>query len=409
MDIFLARQPIFDRDLQVQAYELLYRSDQDSEKSVFQDGDRATSQVIAQSMFVTNFEKLVANKRAFIHFTDALILQEIPLLFDKGRMVIEFSALHPVGPELIDAIKHLKSLGYTIALDDAGSNGSYDNLTPYADILKVDFKQANIADRKGITNYFKGTKAKLLAKKVETREDFKEALSLGYSLFQGYFFAKPDTVKSKDIQPLSTTYLRLLKGLSQLEPSYDQLSMVVESDVAMSFKLLKLINSPAFYRRSRIQSINQALVLLGLNEFRKWVMLLMLQDVGQDKPDELLKTVLIRGRLMELIAKTYHLQAIGPECFLTGLLSLIDVMTDRDLAVVVGELSLSEKMSKALLAKEDLLGNVLGLVISYEQTDHEAMNTYCQNLKIDALELPLLYFESMEWVDMLLADDGTTH
>ena len=409
MDIFLARQPIFDRDLQVQAYELLYRSDQESQKSVFKDGSRATSQVIAQSVLVTNFEKLVSHKKAFIHFTSDLIAGEIPMLFDKDKIVIEYDALQEVSEELLEAIKKLKGLGYSLAIDNLASESASLALLPFADIIKVDFIHLESSQRKSVTDRLKSTKAKLLAGKVETREDFKAALSLGYTLFQGYFFAKPDTIKSKDIQPLSTTYLRLLKALGEKDPSFDTLAQIIESDVAMSYKILKLINSPAFYRRSRIQSINQALVLVGLKELKKWVMLLMLQDVGQDKPDELLKTVLIRGRMMELIAKSNHLTELVTECFLTGLLSLIDVMTDRELSLVVGELSLSEAMTKALLCNEDNLGKVLGLVVSYEQTKHEEMNGFCESLKVDSLELPLLYFEAMEWVDLLLTTEGTTH
>lgn len=409
MDIFLARQPIFDRDLQVLAYELLYRSDAKAIKSEFQDGNRATSQVIAQSVLVTNFERLVSNKRAFIHFTPELILEEIPLLFDKGRIVIELSAIQTPDEKLLGALALLKSRGYTIALNDALADGASGAMLALADILKVDIQRSGAAVVGALAQQFKQTKVKLLAEKVETRQDFHEALTLGCAYFQGYFFAKPDTVKSKDIHPLSATYPRLLKLLSNPETSYDQLAAVIESDVALSFKLLKLINSAAFYRRSRIQSIQQALVLLGLKELRKWVMILMLQDAAQDKPDELLTTVLIRGRMMELIAKRNKLGSIETECFLTGTLSLIDVMTDQDMPMVIQELSLSEGMSRALVLKEGLLGALLGLVVSYEQTEQEDMQRYCKELTFDMFTLPMLYFEAMEWVDLLLADQTPIH
>lgn len=402
MDIFLARQPIFDRDLQVQAYELLYRSDGSASQSIFNDGSRATSQVIAQSILVTDFEKLVAHKRAFIHFTQDLILEEIPHLFDRDRMVIELDAISMIDEAFANALEALKRKGYSIAVD-LGTLVD-EALLDFADIIKVDFTKTDHAMRQDYAQRYKKANRVMLAEKVETRGDFQEALSMGYSLFQGYFFAKPDTVKSKDIHPLSTTYVRLLAALNEPDPSYETLASIIEMDVAISFKLLKLINSAAFYRRSRIQSIQQALVLLGLKELRKWVVLLMLQDVGSDKPDELLKTVLIRGRMMELIAKQNGLNPIAPECFLTGMLSLIDVMTDQPLPTVVQQLSLSDAMTLALLSKEDTLGFLLALVIAYEQSETDTMKDYCQWLRVDALDLPLLYFESMEWVDMMISD-----
>lgn len=404
MDIFLARQPIFDRDLQVLAYELLYRSDAQALKSQFSDGSQATSSVIAQSVLVTNFDKLVSKKRAFIHFTEALILEEIPLLFDKDRIVIELDVQPKGGQGFFDALGKLKSLGYSIALNHVRPTDVKEEILAYADIIKVDLKQMDLVARKAFTDGLKGRSVKLLAEKVETREDFQESLNLGYSYFQGYFFAKPDTVKSKDIHPLSTTYLRLLEALNQKEPEVDKLAAIIEADVALSFKVLKLINSAAFYRRSKIQNIHQAIVVLGLKELRKWVMLLMLQDAGQNKPDELLKTVLIRGRLMELLAKQSQMASVATECFLTGLLSLIDVMTDQDLASVVNELALSETMNKALIHKEGPLGQLLGLVVSYEQSENDDMTYYSARLQFDVFDLPLHYFEAMEWVDCLLGE-----
>ncbi|MCK8059456.1 MULTISPECIES: EAL and HDOD domain-containing protein [unclassified Fusibacter] len=402
MEQFLARQPIFDTKLNVFAYELLYRSDDRFNTSVFFDGNQATSKVITQSMMVTDFSKLVANKMAFINFTDQLILEEIPLLFDKDKLVVEVLEDVPVTDKLIDAIIKFKLMGYTIALDDMVLDGPTEPLMKYADIVKVDFMMTSPMDRLVLTERLKQFSVKLLAEKVETMTDYREAVRLGYHYFQGYFFAKPDLIKTTDIKTISTSYLRLMQELSSESPDYEKLSKVVESDVSLSFKLLKLINSAAFYRSAKIQTISQALVMLGLKELNKWVMLLMLQEVSADKPDELVRTVLIRGKMMEKLAEHLGLKSLADESFLTGLLSLIDIMTNRSLDDVLSELPLDDIIISALKGNINKLGHMLGLVKSYEQTDWTGMYQFCNELSFSEQSLPTVYFESMQWVEEIL-------
>jgi EAL and modified HD-GYP domain-containing signal transduction protein len=402
VDQFLARQAIFDRDLNVFAYELLYRSDQRMNTSSFFDGNQATSQVIIQSMMITDFSKLVANKSAFINFTERLIIDEIPLLFDNQKLVVEVLEDVEVTDALINALKKIKLQGYTIALDDLVLDGPTEVLLPYADVVKIDFMLTTPMERLILAERLKAFPVKLLAEKVETMTEYREAMKLGFHYFQGYFFAKPDMMKIKDIRTIATSYLRLMQELSRSEPNYDDLSRIVESDVSLSFKLLKLINSAAFYRSAKIQTINQALIMLGLKELNKWVMLLMLQDLSSDKPDELVKTVLIRGKMMEKIAQTIGMKAIVDESFLTGLLSLIDVMTNRSIDDVLKELPLEDMITGALTGGDNDLGMLLGLVRSYEQTDWPSMYKYCETLSFNEQSLPIVYFESMEWVDALL-------
>lgn len=402
MQLFLARQPIFDRSLNVAAYELLYRSDPRAGNSVFSDGNSATSEVITQSMMVTDFSKLTNNKKAFINFTGQLILDDIPLLFDHQKMVVEVLEDVDVSDEMIDALKKLKESGYTIALDDLVLDAKTAPLIPYADIIKVDFMLTTPFDRLIMTNQLKKHPVKLLAEKVETRTEFDEALKLGYDYFQGYFFAKPDLVVNKDIKPLSLSYLRIMEELSKPAPEYNHISEVIESDVSLAYKLLRLVNSPSFYRRSKIKTINQALVLMGMKELKKWVALLMLRDVASSKPDELVTSCLIRGKMMERMATTKWNSQIGTEAFLVGLMSLIDVMTDRSLAEVIRDLPLEQQVVEAIVEEKGGLGELLTLVKSYEQGDLDRVKTQCDLMKCDPLLLPHEYFASMEWVDRLL-------
>ncbi len=402
MDVFLARQPIFNRSLQVEGYELLYRFANQLNDSEPHDGDRATSKVIAQSMLVTNFDKLVANKLAFINFSDHLILQEIPLIFDPHKIVIELLRNINLTDELLAAIKALKSAGYRFAIDITVLEGVNSVLAEFMSIIKVNYLNTSFQERVALMNGFRHLNVQFLAEKLETREGYKEAQELGFHYFQGYFFAKPDEVKYKEIEPLSTTYISVMQELSSPEPKFDKMAKIIEADVSVSFKLLKLINSAAFYRRTKIQSIEQALVVLGLNELRKWIMLLMLQSASHDKPAELIATVLIRARLMSSIGKHLKLPISQNECFLTGMLSLIDVMTEQPMATVLNELSLSDEITVAILKRETALGLLLDVVEGYEQTKVEQMNAGATQLNFNMQELPLMYFESMEWVDQLI-------
>lgn len=402
MDVFLARQPVFNRSLQVEGYELLYRFDDQAEGGEAHDGDRATAKVIAQSMLVTNFDKLVANKLAFINFSDHLILQEIPLIFDPHKIVIELLKTIVITDELLAKIKSLRELGYRFAVDITVLEGPASVLVPLMSIIKVNYLNTTFSERVSLLGSFKQLNVQFLAEKLETREGYKEAQELGFHYYQGYFFAKPDEVKYKEIEPLSTTYLSVMQELSSPSPKFDSLARMIEADVSVSFKLLKLINSAAFYRRTKIQSIEQALVVLGLNELRKWIMLLMLQSTSHDKPAELVATVMIRARLMSLIGKRLKLSVSENECFLTGMLSLLDVMTEQPMATVLNELSLSDEITIAILKRETQLGLLLDIVEGYEQTKVEQMQAGAEQLKFNLQELPLMYFESMEWVDQLI-------
>lgn len=402
MDVFLARQPIFNRSLQVEGYELLYRFDDQLQEGLAYDGDRATSKVIAQSILVTNFDKLVANKLAFINFSDHLILQDIPLIFDPHKIVIELLKTIVVTDELLHKIKKLRLSGYRFAVDITALSGAAAALVEHMSIIKVNYLNTTSPQRVACMADYKHLNVQFLAEKLETREGYREAQELGFHYFQGYFFAKPDEVKYKEIEPLSTTYLSVMQELSSPDPKFGKLAEMIEADVSVSFKLLKLINSAAFYRRTKIQSIEQALVVLGLNELRKWIMLLMLQSASHDKPAELIATVLIRAKLMATIGKRLNLPVSQNECFLTGMLSLIDVMTEQPMASVLSELSLSDEIVNAIIKREMQLGSLLDVVEGYEQTNVDQMHAGAERLKFNLQELPLMYFESMEWVDQLI-------
>jgi len=404
MDIFVARQPIFDKKQKVFAYELLYRNGIENYCENI-DGDKATSMVIINSFLSIGIETLTNNKRAFINFTENLIRDEIPTLFPNKSIVVEI--LEDVKPdeEVIKKCKKLKSEGYILALDDFifKDISIYKRFIDVVDIVKVDFMQNSFADRAAIVKELKNSKIKFLAEKVESREEYFEAIEMGYEYFQGYFFSKPVIVSGKDISSSKLNCMEILNEINRPEPDYNKLASIVERDISLSYKLLRVINFPAFYTNSRITSIKQALVLFGFKGIRKWISLIFLRDIGKDKPDEILKSALVRGKLGEFIAPKVGLKDRKSELFIMGLFSVIDVVMDKPLGEILKELPLSEDIKEALLGKENKLNDIYRLILSYEKGDWQNYLKYSNKLKLKEVEIPKHYIEVLEWVEEIFS------
>lgn len=400
MGQYLARQPILDRNLNVIAYELLYRDDEG--KGVILDGDHATAQVISQSLLGSDINKIVADKKVYINFTEQIIVNELPLMLDRDRLVIE--VLEDVKPtqKVLNALKKIKEMGYTIALDDVGYPLPDQQLLQMADVVKVDFMNIDQVKREQVSSQLKRYPVRMLAEKIETMKEFRDAVKMGYELFQGYFFARPDLVTVREVKPLKVNHIRLLAELNKAEPSYDAMKEIVESDVSLSFKVLKLINSAAYYRSKKIETIKQALTMLGLQPLRKWTAIAMVSGHCEDKPDELFKISLIRAKMIEVLCLKKHPKKRCEEGFLIGILSLIDVMTDRDMTQVIRELPLTDDVVSGLTSRQSIGGQYLSLIEHYEESHMEELESCAKKLGVDIQELPFIYYDALEWTEELV-------
>lgn len=405
MDVFIARQPIFDRNQKVYAYELLYRSGTDNVSS-FKSGDSATSDVVITSLTMGS-DVLTEGHLSFINFTETLIKDEVPKLFSPKFLVVEL--LENIVPDkaLIQRIRELKELGYTIALDDYIASYEFEELVDLADIIKVDFIDTTQTERWRMVERFRTMDKKLLAEKVETIEEFDEAYKLGFHYFQGYFFAKPRIVKGKDVRSLSSSYMEIIHEIDSPDPGYEKVSEIMERDVALTFKLLKLINSPAFFTNSKINSVKQALVLLGFKEIRKWIMVVMLRDMGKNKPDEVLKTCLVRAKMAEFIAHLSGEDRRKNEMFIMGLFSMIDTLMDQDLYSILGGLPLEDDIKAAMMGKENKLHDMFMIILSYEKGDWDDVVQETEQLGIKAQSIPDIYYQSLSWADKIYNNTET--
>lgn len=410
MEVFVARQPIFSANEEVFGYELLYRN---NEENVFPNinGDQATADVIINSFLNIGIYELTNGKPCLINFTENLLQLRIPTYFRPSEIIVEILETVEPSNELVEICKELKQLGYKIALDDFVFNDqnpySY-QLLKYADIIKVDFIQTPNEMREQIETIAKTLKLKLVAEKVETREAFEEAKSRGYHYFQGYFFAKPTIVSTHDVPTYFLSYFEIIQNLSMTEPSIDIITELIERDVSLSYKLLKLINSPAFRPKHKINSIRQAVVLLGLIEIQKWIYVLAVRERTLEKQEmakETIQLCLTRAKMCESIERYRKKTVPAAGYFITGMFSLMDSLIGVPMDEIVKNLPLQDDITGALKGESNPLKEVLDLVVAVEKAQWSVISEKCQSLHVPEKELFRIYAESLNWSNSLVSTE----
>ncbi len=397
METYIARQPIFDAQQRAYAYELLFRS---GLVNAFDHADinQASSKVIADCCFLLGTENITRGKRAFINVTEDVLLQEYVHLLPRKLTVVELLETIKPTAEVIAACRKLKQVGYLLALDDFVYEEAYRPLIELADIIKVDFLATPKVEQEALVRHFARPNLRFLAEKVESYEVFKEALRMGYHYFQGYFFCRPLIVSKKDVPGFKLNHLRILREIHQPELNYDQIEEIIKRDVSLYYKFLRYINSAAFSWRREIESIKQALFLLGETQFKKWASLITLTSMSQDKPEELVIQAITRARFCELLAPLIGMPARATELFLMGMLSLIDAIMDQPLAEILAEIPLTEDVKGALLTGEGSLHDIYQYILAYERGQWDLATQQAERLKLKESEVPKLYVEAIEWV-----------
>ena len=403
MYFYAARQPILDVDKNLFAYELLFR---DGVDNVFPDidEDEATTRIIEGSQFNLGIEHLTGNKPAFINFTLDTILKNYPTMLPPESIVVEILETVTPGKKLLEAVKNLKKKGYVVALDDYEHKPVWRHFFPYIDIIKFDLRAMDLDEIEKVINDIKDfPEIELLAEKVETVEEFEKCKALGFKYFQGYFFSKPEIVKTKSLSPAQMTLAELLYETSTPEVDLPKITQIFERDINLSYKLLRYSNSAAFKRRAEISTIKQALVVLGKHELKKFLSLLFTASVSSDKPAELLKMAMVRARFCENLA-TLNKTADSSMAFLTGMMSLIDAILDQDIETVMEQLPLSAEIKDALINKTGILAEYLKLALAYEQGDWENESEIEKKLELDDAKVPVTYTNAISWAGEQMAN-----
>ena len=399
LTIFIARQPIFDRQKQVYAYELLYRSDSINRANVIND-EYATLKVIANSLLI-GLQRLTDGKRAFIHFNKLLLIGQIPLLFPKDILGVEI--FETVKPEdrVIKVCERIKNAGYLMVMDDFVFNQPYRALLQYADMIKLDFLGNSPAERQAIAREAASLNLKLLAEKIETQTDYDEAVQLGCVYFQGFFFQKPDLVSRKEMPGYKLNYLHIIRKIHDPVLELDDIEDIIKHDVSLTYKLMRFINSASFGFKVTVRSIHHALMLLGKREIKKWLTIIVMSGIGREKPLELMNIAVVRARFCEALASEFKLYHEPSEFFLMGMFSMMDAFLDRPIEEILDELPLQESVIAGLLGRDEEFSRVLKLVKAFEKGQWELVAQYNSHMHLPEERIAFLYLDAVEWTRFL--------
>ncbi len=400
MNIYLARQPIFDRKQVVVGYELLHRSSACNQFMGI-DGDLASSELISNAFLGIGIDKVTRGKRAFINFTKKLLEDETALFLPKEAVAIEILEDIEADISSLDACKRLKQFGYTLVLDDYDFDQKHDGFLDYVDIVKIDFQKAKRQDNSKMISFLNGRDNIMLAEKVETIDDYNLAMKSGFKLMQGYYFCKPVVLDSKSIPSNRLQSMRLMNEIYKPFMDFDRVEQLVKEDASLSYKLLRYINTLAFPTRFEISSIRQAMALLGQKEMIKWSSLVCLHTFSNDKPDELIIAAITRARFCESIAVAANRKEKSSDYFITGLFSLLDTFLDQPMKDILDGLPLLDEIKNALLLTPNEYRKPLDIFLLYEcgSFDH-AFAVAKDNFGLDDEVVMKSYLAAIEMADI---------
>ncbi|MBL4937475.1 EAL domain-containing protein [Clostridium sp. YIM B02515] len=401
MEVFVARQPILNTNKSVAYYELLFRENKENYYNEV-DGDKATLDVITNSFTLIGMKNMTNGKRAFINFTEGLLLNETALLLPKDKVVIEILETVTPTARLVECCKKLKARGYQLALDDFVFKSDYEELIQLADYIKVDFLITKGEERKNIIKKVNNSNIKFLAEKVETIEDFNEAVNLGYTYFQGYFFSKPTILSAKEMPTNNLCSFELLKFLKEDTFRVDDIENVIKKNVALSYKLLKYINSATLGLMAEVKSIKQALVLMGKKELMKWIALVTIRDFSDTNSEAVMDISIVRAKFGESIAEKINFKSRASEIFIMEMFSNIDVLLNQPMEQALVDLPLADDIKAALLGEENIFKFINDLIFYYENGDFRMLSECSRRLNISEKDISELYTQALEWATNIM-------
>jgi len=391
--LFIARQPIYNRDKSVIGYELLYRNSRVNRANI-SDGDEASCITILNSFMHIGIDNIAGSAYAFINLPREFIVNKDMTPMFNEQAVLEI--LEDIKPddEVINGIKRLKDEGYLIALDDFVFQDKLIPLIELADFIKIDIHALTKDEVKHQFNLLSKYSVKFIAEKVETYELYQFCYDLGFNYFQGYFFCYPEILQQKSLPSNKLVILNLLQKIQNPEISSDELELILVQDITLSYKLLRYINSAAFGLRREIDSIKDAIILLGIDNLKNWISLIMMSKIVASKPTELIVTGMIRGKMCEKLAELHHPE-VKHQMFIIGLFSVLDAIMDMPLIDLLDTVILSSEVKLALLDYSGVQGEIYHYVLQYEKSNWDEL----LSSSINAEEFIQSYLEAVNWAD----------
>jgi len=394
LDLLLARQPVFNKSQDVVAYLLLYRNDDEQAPKTIND-HLATSSVILNTYASICEDGEVRSLPCYIKLTDQTLMADNFPDLPKESFILEILGHSKITPEFVERVRVLNQQGYRIALSDYRPHPKYEPLLNLIHILKIDIQKTGIDQLPEIVKDLRPYHLELLADKVETQNEFRKCHELGFALFQGYFLSKPEPVKGKKLGSSKVLLLQMMVELQSPQATAQSVEQLVINDPLLTYRILRVVNSAAFSLQREIESLSHAISLLGFEQIRKWVSLFLVTDT-QEKPEELTRSMLVRGRMCELLAEMLGRdQPINN--FITGLFSKLDVLLDMEMPELLEQVPLQAEVKAALLTNEGQLGQILDQVCHYERGDFEDLE-----LLLDQHFYEAAYRHSLSWSQQVM-------
>ncbi|BHH85385.1 EAL and HDOD domain-containing protein [Desulforhopalus sp. 52FAK] len=401
MEQFIARQPILNINKRLYGYELLYRGTPG--KMLGQvSGEQATASLLSSAFLTGDIEVISNNRLCFVNFTTDLLKNDLPLSFPKNKIVVEILEDVEPTPEIVSICSKLKDRGYTLALDDFVYDRKYEPLLELATIVKIDIRLTPLNSLVRTLNLLKHHRVKLLAEKVETEKEFILANRMGFSYFQGYFFCKPEGIKIKEISAIKLNLIRLLAEITKKEIELERLREIILSDVAISYKLLRFLNSAFFYLLQEVTTVQHGVALLGEKELRSFCLVVIVSELATDKPDELVRLALVRAKFCELLGKmTNSSETESADLFMVGLFSLLDGMLGCSMSEILEKLPITVVVKDTLQGKENRYLGFLHLAEALEKNNLSACKRYQHNLFLTDEQTHECYVEAVKYSNHL--------
>jgi len=402
---FLGKQPILDRNQNLVAYELLFRTSMNNNQAEVLSDSHASANVLVNAYGYLGIEEILGNLRGFININRELLLDDAIFLLPHKQVVLELLETISITPEVVSRCIELKKMGYQLALDDVVRvDGRIEPLLPIINVVKVDVLAMTDAEIRQLMQDLKKWPVIPLAEKVDSPERARMCMDLGFEMFQGYFFAKPVIISGGKVEPNKLSLLQLL-SLMMRDARIDELEQLIKHEPDLSYSLFRMANSVALGLSQKISSVRQAIIVMGYYPLRRWIQLLLYAAdlTGSDvSTNALMQTAVIRGRLMELIAAIDrpHDKNFQDRAFMTGVMSLLDTLFNMDIRQIVDKLEIPDEVIRALLQREGRLGCLLRLVEAREKQDMAQVEEIMTELGfLNQISLSKTELDALNWAN----------
>jgi EAL and modified HD-GYP domain-containing signal transduction protein len=395
-DVFVGRQPILNNGQRIFGYELLFRSPGGDINSV--PPMEATGRVLINAFNNIGLERVLEGRRAFINVSEEMLQSDILEVLPKEKIVIELLETIPPTSAVVERVRALRAAGYQFALDDFVYRPEYEPLIDLVNYIKFDVLALGIEQTIKQLDALRGRGLSFIAEKVETRAEFDACRAARFNYYQGYYFARPETVSVKRADPRTTRLIRIFNLVRQ-DAEEDIIAAEFKQDVALSYNLLRFVNSAAMGLRNKIDSIGRALTVLGRTRLARWISLLMLAPGDAAAPNALFKTALIRARSAELLAPRNGNAQLRDSLFVTGMFSLLDVALGIPLTELLRDMQLPDDVRDALLKECGPLAPYLKLVRAVEVMDVEAIMSLALVLGLTIDQISAAHLEALTWAE----------